>query len=1387
MGRLSTHKPVEAPDVISPRLVDLAVDKQREWEAAEGGSEGGAEEAGSPVEEYEEEDDEQQEGDGEEYLVDGGEEYEEGYEEEENEQMSGDGAGEFEEGGEGEGGYEEQNADGEFAAAEREAAGGVEEREAGGAGRYQRGGGSEGESEGEEYVEGVEGKYEEGGEYQEEEAEEFQAEDLQEDGAEGYQEGEPEEYQEEGTEYQEEGGELQEESEEKQGEGGANQEEGGEYQEEEGDFQEEGGKYQEEAGEDYQGEGGEGYAQEGGEESQEEEGGEYEEEAEGEYEDQAGEGYQEREAVENQEEKGAEGKYEEGGEEYIEGGGQYEGEGEGFEGEPQQLEGEQEEYYEEGGEAGETEEAQAGGDEYNEDGENVEEGENADDEGEEVDELAEGQEEGAYADEEAYAEGEENMVGEEGGEKVEYAEGEEAYAEGGEELLTEEGGEAAEYAEGEEGSAEEVEGEEGMEEYAEGEERDRFEELLEGDVGPEECAEGEEEVEAQVYPEQGAEGVQVTAEEDEEVDVEEEQGEEAQAGAEEFENEAVGEFEAEYAVEEGEEAQNEEAGGELEEEGEGGPEFEVAEGEGELDGGAEYEVADGVGQELEGGADYAVDEGGGEEDEEQKFSFQVGGEETAGGDIAVVEVTKGQQYEEEEYYAEDEGTQEIGSGTVRIEEYDGTDEGSSEQRAGVIVYEVTEADGQEEIEFLAETSEEQGGLGEIEARVEEVEGDAYEGEQQAAYDKQTAASELRDRFLSKDSTQQSSSSVREKTGAHSGNNFSSVSSDRLKAVSIEEAAGRTVLSRSLVDTDDESELVRERQSVTQSMEVRMSPRESINTPVGLSPKNSVAGPGVKGLPMPEDEVSARLLAKSARVSSTRLSATGVSSTGRKRSVTDGSKAAGSSRRSSSAGGEKTPAGDITPMVNANLVQKQVPRAWEEPGRAAESAGSEWKTGEAERDQRMEELERRLREVTEREQSAAQDRVATVALLQQTEDELASTAAHLAELARERARFQQEQYGEMWPIVYSKVKHLAETARAWLHETGPRKTAQHLETVEAELFSLLAVMHSGQPDSSTLKEIVQSERLGAALDTEKTRAEKLAQRAAAAEKQLKMAVRKNRVLAIENHLAIQKLHSLGVVSIPLQPLAADMSNIDSYEPQIPGYDFTPASTPGESPRFGKDSPERMGLRQKIGRNSPRSTFSPLSSQRAPQSPMGLRKVRAHTSLTSSTAKADVSSPRKRHSNPSDKSTHLVAESVALSNGSIFKQGENVAPSLPPRARNSASTEQGHVSRSDWLAIAKQAALLKGVVPENRTHTGLLRGTLAKDATPAEIDSAVKALKAQFDSAGVPWPLTKVGDRAYRLGAKKLALKLTAGRLMVRIGGGAENILDTIEKTALSAAA
>jgi hypothetical protein len=60
-----------------------------------------------------------------------------------------------------------------------------------------------------------------------------------------------------------------------------------------------------------------------------------------------------------------------------------------------------------------------------------------------------------------------------------------------------------------------------------------------------------------------------------------------------------------------------------------------------------------------------------------------------------------------------------------------------------------------------------------------------------------------------------------------------------------------------------------------------------------------------------------------------------------------------------------------------------------------------------------------------------------------------------------------------------------------------------------------------------KEIVQSEKLTAALDTEKGRSEKLQQRAVVAEKQLKMAVRKNRVLAMENHLAIQRLHSLGV--------------------------------------------------------------------------------------------------------------------------------------------------------------------------------------------------------------------------------------------------------------------
>jgi hypothetical protein len=50
------------------------------------------------------------------------------------------------------------------------------------------------------------------------------------------------------------------------------------------------------------------------------------------------------------------------------------------------------------------------------------------------------------------------------------------------------------------------------------------------------------------------------------------------------------------------------------------------------------------------------------------------------------------------------------------------------------------------------------------------------------------------------------------------------------------------------------------------------------------------------------------------------------------------------------------------------------------------------------------------------------------------------------------------------------------------------------------------------------------------------------------------------------------------------------------------------------------------------------------------------------------------------------------------------------------------------------------------------------------TPAEIDSAVRGLKAQFDAAGVAWPLQRVADRVYKLGAKKVTLKMMAGRLM-----------------------
>jgi hypothetical protein len=66
-------------------------------------------------------------------------------------------------------------------------------------------------------------------------------------------------------------------------------------------------------------------------------------------------------------------------------------------------------------------------------------------------------------------------------------------------------------------------------------------------------------------------------------------------------------------------------------------------------------------------------------------------------------------------------------------------------------------------------------------------------------------------------------------------------------------------------------------------------------------------------------------------------------------------------------------------------------------------------------------------------------------------------------------------------------------------------------------------------------------------------------------------------------------SVQVVSIPLQPLAADMSNIDNYEPHIPGYDFSPGSSPLDSPRLARTAAERMGLRDRPGKGSPRYEF------------------------------------------------------------------------------------------------------------------------------------------------------------------------------------------------------
>lgn len=51
----------------------------------------------------------------------------------------------------------------------------------------------------------------------------------------------------------------------------------------------------------------------------------------------------------------------------------------------------------------------------------------------------------------------------------------------------------------------------------------------------------------------------------------------------------------------------------------------------------------------------------------------------------------------------------------------------------------------------------------------------------------------------------------------------------------------------------------------------------------------------------------------------------------------------------------------------------------------------------------------------------------------------------------------------------------------------------------------------------------------------------------------------------------------------------MSNIDSYEPHIPGYDFSPGSSPLDSPRFARTAAERMGLRDRPGKGSPRYEF------------------------------------------------------------------------------------------------------------------------------------------------------------------------------------------------------
>ena len=89
----------------------------------------------------------------------------------------------------------------------------------------------------------------------------------------------------------------------------------------------------------------------------------------------------------------------------------------------------------------------------------------------------------------------------------------------------------------------------------------------------------------------------------------------------------------------------------------------------------------------------------------------------------------------------------------------------------------------------------------------------------------------------------------------------------------------------------------------------------------------------------------------------------------------------------------------------------------------------------------------------------------------------------------------------------------------------------------------------------------------------------------------------------------------------------------------------------------------------------------------------------------------------------------------------------------------------------------------VTEHDRTQSwlkGLTTNTAKQAADPKRVDRLVSEFQQLMQESGLEAPLEKVGPCQYKLGSHKLSLKVGSNKLLVRCGGGYEDLMSAMEK-------